>query len=207
AAVGGADAHGGGRRRGGPLGRPLPPVRARAAGRQLGRVAPIRARGGGTRRVVEPRAGAGGGAGGGPARGRAAPGDWGGGGGGPGAGGGLARRSGDATIRQRAEATLGFAALSRSDAAEAVAWLGPARAELQRQGIGELSISQVVQNEIEALIALGRLDEAGETIAFVEDKGRASGRAWHAARAARGRAPLTAAPRDHHPAPAHIQRA
>ena len=120
---------------------------------------------------------------------------------------GLARESGDMTIRQRAEATLGFAALSRGDAEAAAAWLGPARAELQRQGVGELSISQVVQNEIEALIAAGRLEDAGETIAFVEEKGRASGRAWHAAVSARGRALLAAAGGDHEAAHAHIERA
>jgi DNA-binding CsgD family transcriptional regulator len=120
---------------------------------------------------------------------------------------GLARESGDMTIRQRAEATLGFAALSRGDAAEAVAWLGPARAELQQQGIGELSISQVVQNEIEALILLGRLEDADEAIAFVEDTGRASGRAWHAAVSARGRALVAAARGDHEAARAHVARA
>jgi DNA-binding CsgD family transcriptional regulator len=119
---------------------------------------------------------------------------------------GLALESGDNTIRQRAEATLGFAALSRGDAAEAAEWLGPARAELQRQGIGELSISQVVQNEIEALILLGRLEDAGEAIAFVEDSDRA-GRAWHAAVAARGRALLAAAGGDHEGARAHVARA
>jgi DNA-binding CsgD family transcriptional regulator len=120
---------------------------------------------------------------------------------------GLARESGDMTIRQRAEATLGFAALSRGDAAEAAAWLGPARAELQAQGVGELSISQVVQNEIEALVQLGRLEEADEAIAFVEETGRASGRAWHAAVAARGRALLAAARGDHEAARAHVERA
>jgi DNA-binding CsgD family transcriptional regulator len=120
---------------------------------------------------------------------------------------GLARDSGDMTIRQRAEATLGFAALSRGDAAEAAAWLAPARAELQRQGVGELSISQVVQNEIEALILVGRLEDAGEAIAFVEEQGRASGRAWHAAVSARGRALLAAARGDPEAARAHVERA
>ncbi len=117
---------------------------------------------------------------------------------------GLAQASGDMTIRQRAEATLGFAALSRGDAEEAAAWLSPARAELQRQGIGELSISQVVQNEIEALILLGRLEDAEEAIAFVEQKNR---RAWHVAVAARGRALVAAARGDHDAARAHVERA
>jgi DNA-binding CsgD family transcriptional regulator len=119
----------------------------------------------------------------------------------------LARESGDMTIRQRCEATLGFAALSRGDAAEAVAWLGPAREELQRQGIGELSISHVVHNEIEALILLGRLEEAGEAIAYVEEAGRASGRAWHAAVSGRGRALVAAAGGDDEGARAHVERA
>jgi DNA-binding NarL/FixJ family response regulator len=117
----------------------------------------------------------------------------------------LAQESGDATIRQRAEATLGFAALSRGDAAAAAAWLGPARAELQRQGTGELSISQVVQNEIEALVALGRLEDAEEVIAFVAERGPE--RAWHAVVAARGRALLAAARGDHAGARAHIESA
>jgi DNA-binding CsgD family transcriptional regulator len=116
----------------------------------------------------------------------------------------LARESGDVTIRQRAEATLGFAALSRGDAEAAVAWLTPAGVELQQQGIGELSISQVVQNEIEALIAVGDLDAADAVIAFVE---RASGRAWHVAVAARGRALVAAARGDLESARAHVERA
>jgi DNA-binding NarL/FixJ family response regulator len=119
----------------------------------------------------------------------------------------LARETGDMTIRQRSEAVLGFVALSRGDAAQAVEWLSPARAELQRLGIGELSISQVVQNEIEALVALGRLDEADETIALVEEKGATSNRAWHAAVAARGRALVAAARGDDETARAQIERA
>jgi DNA-binding CsgD family transcriptional regulator len=119
----------------------------------------------------------------------------------------LARESGDMTIVQRADATLGFAALSRGDAAEAVAWLWPARADLQRQGVGELSISQVVQNEIEALILLGRLEDADAAIAFVEQQGRVSGRAWHAAVSARGRALLAAAHGDDAAARVHVERA
>jgi DNA-binding CsgD family transcriptional regulator len=117
---------------------------------------------------------------------------------------GLAQESGDMTIRQRAEATLGFAALSRGDAEAAAAWLTPARVELERQGIGELSISQVVQNEIEALILLGRLEDAEAAIAFVEATNR---RAWHAAVAARGRALVAATRGDHEAARAHVERA
>src|SRR6185437_4491791 len=116
----------------------------------------------------------------------------------------LAKESGDLTIRRRAEATLGFAALSRGDAEEAVSWLAPARAELEQQQIGELSISQVVQNEIEALIGLGRLENAEDVIAFVE---HASARAWHVAVSARGRALVAAARGDHEAARQHIDRA
>src|SRR6185312_13281875 len=55
-------------------------------------------------------------------------------------------------------------------------------------------------------IGLGRLEEAGEAIAFVEASGGA-GRAWHAAVAARGRALLAAARGDHAAARAHIHTA
>ncbi len=59
--------------------------------------------------------------------------------------------------------------------------------------VGELSLAQVVQNEIDALVALGRLEEAEETIAFVEEKGRPTHRSWHEAVAARGRALVASA--------------
>jgi DNA-binding CsgD family transcriptional regulator len=79
--------------------------------------------------------------------------------------------------------------------------------ELRSIGVGELSIHQVVQNAIEALVALGRLEEAEHAIAWVEDKGRPAGRAWHEAIAARGRALVAAGRGDFEAARGHVDRA
>jgi DNA-binding CsgD family transcriptional regulator len=88
---------------------------------------------------------------------------------------------------------LGFVSLSAGDPERALEWLTPAREELSRMGTGELSVSGVVQNEIEALVAVGSLDAADSVIAFVDEKARRSGRAWHRAVASRGRALVAAA--------------
>jgi DNA-binding CsgD family transcriptional regulator len=119
----------------------------------------------------------------------------------------LSEQIGDRVYGIRANAVLGFAELSRGDAAAALRYLLPATAELRRTGVGELSISQVVQNEIEALVGVGRLEEAEETIAFVEEKGRPTNRAWHEAVAARGRALVASARGDFDEADRQLARA
>jgi DNA-binding CsgD family transcriptional regulator len=73
--------------------------------------------------------------------------------------------------------------------------------------MGELSVSQVVHNEIEALVALGHLAEAEDVITFVEEKGKPTQRAWHEAVAARGRALIAAAGADVDAARTHLERA
>jgi DNA-binding CsgD family transcriptional regulator len=118
----------------------------------------------------------------------------------------LAGRIGDRIIAVRSTGVLGFTALSTGDVPAAADLLGPARDELQRLGTGELSISGVVQNEIEALVALGLLEEAERTIAFVEEKGRPTRRAWHEAIAHRGRALLAGAEGDFERAREHVDR-
>ncbi len=105
----------------------------------------------------------------------------------------IAEAGGDRIVATRSRGVLGFLELSRGDPAAALEHLGPAGRELRALGIGELSISGVVQNEIEALVALGRLGEAAEEISYVEERGRPTSRAWHAAVAARGRALVAAA--------------
>jgi len=104
-----------------------------------------------------------------------------------------ATSGGDRPVAARCASVLGFVELSVGDPGRALEWLTPARAEVQAMGMGELSVSHVVQNEIEALAAVGRLDDAARVVAFVEEKGRASGRAWQAAVAGRGRALIAAA--------------
>jgi DNA-binding CsgD family transcriptional regulator len=119
----------------------------------------------------------------------------------------LLEEVGDTLYATRSRAVLGFAELSRGDPVAALEHLTPADAALRSTGVGELSISQVVQNEIEALVAVGRLEDAEETISFVEEKGRPTRRAWHEAVAARGRALVVSGRGDFDAARAHLDRA
>jgi DNA-binding CsgD family transcriptional regulator len=119
----------------------------------------------------------------------------------------LAEGSGDRVVAVRALGALGFLELSRGRPEAALERLAPARAELEALGVGELSISQVAHNEIDALVAVGRLDRAEGTIGFVEEKGRPTGRAWHLAVAERGRALVAAGRGDHVRAREHLERA
>jgi DNA-binding CsgD family transcriptional regulator len=119
----------------------------------------------------------------------------------------LCEEVGDILYATRARAVLGFAELSRGAAEAALEHLLPADAALRATGVGELSISQVVQNEIEALVAVGRLAEAEETITFAEEKGRPTRRAWHEAVAARGRALVASSRGNFDEARLHLHRA
>jgi DNA-binding CsgD family transcriptional regulator len=118
-----------------------------------------------------------------------------------------AEAAGDRGYATRAAGALGFAELSAGDYRAALAHLEPAFAELRRMGVGELSIHHVAQNLVEALVAVGRLDDAEAAIAYVEEKGRPTERSWHAAIAARGRALVAAARGDTESADAWIERA
>lgn len=119
----------------------------------------------------------------------------------------LAQAGGDRQYEVRAQAVLGFVELSRGDPVAALEHLTPAGSELRLADVGELSIAHVAQNEIEALVAVGRLDEADEAIAFVEEKGRPTRRSWHEAVAARGRALVASARGDAVAAREHLERA
>jgi DNA-binding CsgD family transcriptional regulator len=119
----------------------------------------------------------------------------------------VAEECGDRSYALRATGVLGFVELSRGDPVAALQHLSPAGADLRTAGVGELSITAIVQNEIEALVAVGRLDEAEEVIGFVGEKGRPTQRAWHEAVAARGRALVAAARGDAEEARAQVDRA
>ena len=119
----------------------------------------------------------------------------------------ITEETGDRVVAIRCLGVLGFIELSRDDPVAALHRLSPARDELRRLGVGELSISQVVNNEIEALVAVGRLTDAEETIGYVEDKGRSSGRAWHRAVGERGLALVAAARGDFESARRHLELA
>jgi DNA-binding CsgD family transcriptional regulator len=119
----------------------------------------------------------------------------------------MAEAGGDRIVAVRSRGVLGFLELSLGNAACAHEWLAPAAAELRATGVGELSIQAVVDNEIDALTALGFLSEAEDLIAYVEEKGETSGRAWHEAIAARGRGLVAAAGGDLEAAASHLERA
>lgn len=104
-----------------------------------------------------------------------------------------AKTGGDRAVAIRCAGVLGLVEVSAGRPERALEWLTPARKELEAMGTGELSISGVVQNELEALVGVGSLEEADAVIDFVERKSRLSGRAWHRAVAARGRALVASA--------------
>ena len=90
-------------------------------------------------------------------------------------------------------AVLGFLELSLGNVAEADAHLSRA-VELERaMGVREPAYFRIVPDEVEALVALGRLDEAEALLAPFEAAGRSLDRAWAMATGARCRALVLAA--------------
>jgi DNA-binding CsgD family transcriptional regulator len=120
---------------------------------------------------------------------------------------GITNETRDRVVAIRCLGVLGFVELSRGDPGAAVDHLSRASEELRELGVGELSISQVVNNEIEALVSLERLEQAEELIGYVEAKGQPTGRAWHTAVAARGRALVAASRGEADSARDHLARA
>jgi DNA-binding CsgD family transcriptional regulator len=88
---------------------------------------------------------------------------------------------------------LGFLALSRGDAAEAERQLAPGHATLRAMGVDEPRRFSFLPDEIEALLKLGRLDEAETWIEWLDERGRALDRTWALATAARCRGLLAEA--------------
>ncbi len=90
-------------------------------------------------------------------------------------------------------AVLGFLELSLGRPAEADAFLSRAVELEQAMGVREPAYFRIVPDEVEALVALGRLDEAEALLAPLEDAGRTLDRAWAMATGARCRALVFAA--------------
>jgi DNA-binding CsgD family transcriptional regulator len=90
-------------------------------------------------------------------------------------------------------AVLGFLELSLGRPAEADAFLSRAVELEQAMGVREPAYFRIVPDEIEALVGLGRLDEAEALLAPFEDAGRRLDRAWAMATGARCRALVFAA--------------
>jgi DNA-binding CsgD family transcriptional regulator len=88
---------------------------------------------------------------------------------------------------------LGFLELSLDHPAEADAYLSRALELEQRMGVREPAYFRLVPDEVEALVALGRLDEAESLLVPFEEAGRNLDRAWAIATGARCRALVLAA--------------
>jgi DNA-binding CsgD family transcriptional regulator len=88
---------------------------------------------------------------------------------------------------------LGFLELSLGRPAEADAYLSRAVELEQAMGVREPAYFRVVPDEVEALVALGRLDQAEALLAPFEEAGKDLGRAWTIATGARCRALVLAA--------------
>ena len=90
-------------------------------------------------------------------------------------------------------AVLEFLELSLSNPTAAIERLEPVLAFLDEMGSPEPGIIPCVPDAIEALVSLGRLDEAEALLGHLERQGRTLDRPWAIATAARGRGLLTAA--------------
>jgi len=90
-------------------------------------------------------------------------------------------------------AVLGFLELSLGNPAAAIERLEPVLAFLDELGSPEPGVIPCVPDAIEALVSLGRLDEAEALLDRLERQGRTLERPWAIATAARGHGLLTAA--------------
>jgi DNA-binding CsgD family transcriptional regulator len=90
---------------------------------------------------------------------------------------------------------------------EAAERLGPLRARLMAGGVGEPGAIPFVADEIEALVATGRVDDAAHAADWLEERGRALDRASALAGAQRGRGVIAAAAGAHDVAITAFERA
>jgi DNA-binding CsgD family transcriptional regulator len=90
-------------------------------------------------------------------------------------------------------AHLGFLELSLGDHTAAHARLEPLAGMVVKIGVGEPTIVRFLPDEIEALIAMGELEEARQMVAMLEERGRALDRPWALVTGARSAALLAAA--------------
>ena len=120
---------------------------------------------------------------------------------------GEARRVGDMPYAQRNLRTLGVIELSRSRMDRADDWFRQLRDLLRIQKNREPGITRSAGDEIEVLIALGRLVEAGSLTECLEERGRTLDRAFAQATGARCRGLLLAASGDLAGALAALDRA
>ena len=107
-----------------------------------------------------------------------------------------AERMDDVVFRMQNLHVLGFIELSAERYGAAHAHLGPAVDLLRPRWNREFGDCHFVPDEIEAVIALGELARARDLVAWMEEVGRTTGRAWTLATGRRCRALLLAAEGD-----------
>jgi DNA-binding CsgD family transcriptional regulator len=112
-----------------------------------------------------------------------------------------------ALARIRAHWALALLDLGLGRPYEAADRLGPLRARLVAGGVGEPAAIPCVADEIEALVASGRVAAAERAVDWLEERGRALDRASAVAGAQRGRGLLAAAAGAHDAAIAAFERA
>ncbi|MGB3332123.1 MAG: AAA family ATPase [Mycobacterium sp.] len=103
------------------------------------------------------------------------------------------RVSGDVLHRQAATATLGFIDVSLGDHTAAITTLAPLLAAFDPDHDTEMMVGAYLPDAVEALVALGRLDEAEPLIVALETNGARLDRPWMLAVGARGRSHWLAA--------------
>jgi DNA-binding CsgD family transcriptional regulator len=119
----------------------------------------------------------------------------------------LALANDDAFNAHWNRAVLGFLALSSSDAAEAHAHLAPVVAYLDRLSPAEPAVIPCIPDDVEALVLLGRPDEAEDVLARLTGRTRAGERPWARAVAERCRGLIAAARGDPDAAIVALERA
>jgi DNA-binding CsgD family transcriptional regulator len=98
-----------------------------------------------------------------------------------------AQRIGDVIFELKHRGVLGFIELSVGDAAAAHSWLEPATARLIDAGVRELAAFEIVENELDALVTLGLVDQADKLVTVFEDPAAPQGSTWSRLVATRGR--------------------
>lgn len=118
-----------------------------------------------------------------------------------------AERIGDQIFAIHHRGVLGFVELSLGNPQDAHEWLAPATDVLVQGELAELSIYPVIQNDIEAVVAIGALERAEQLVAHLEQLAASTGRAWTRAIACRGRGLILAAEGELDPASASLDAA
>ena len=100
----------------------------------------------------------------------------------------LAETTGNVPVRSMAVSVLGFVALSLDDYQTAHSHLGRLAEATAAAGLGEPSVVKFLPDEIEALVALGKVDLARSLTRQLEERGKSLGRPWALATGSRCRA-------------------